>query len=69
MNSEILKNILAVGAGSFVGGTARYLVSLAMKWASKGFLWGTLVVNLLGCLAIGLLWGYFRRTSSEGSIL
>lgn len=67
MNSEILKNILAVGAGSFVGGAARYLVSFAMKGVSKGFPWGTLVVNLLGCLAIGVLWGYFSRTSSEGS--
>lgn len=67
MNLEIIKNILAVGAGSFVGGAARYLVSLAMKGVNKGFPWGTLVVNLLGCLIIGLLWGYFSRTSGEGS--
>ena len=67
MISEVFKNLLAVGAGGFVGGAARYLVSFAMKGVSKGFPWGTLVVNLLGCLAIGVLWGYFSRTSSEGS--
>ena len=56
-----------VGAGSFVGGAARYLVSLLMKGAGKGFPWGTLTVNLLGCFLIGLLWGVFSKTSSEGS--
>ena len=49
MVSYIIKNILAVGAGSFLGGVARYLVSLAMKGFSKGFPWATLAVNLVGC--------------------
>jgi len=65
--SEIFRNVLMVGAGSFVGGAARYLVSLLMKGAGKGFPWGTLTVNLLGCFLIGLLWGVFSKTSSEGS--
>ena len=64
---EIIKNILAVGAGSFVGGAARYLVSLAMKGIGKGFPWATLVVNLLGCLMIGLLWGLLSRNASEST--
>ena len=42
MVADIIKNVLLVGAGSFIGGTARYLVSLAMKNASKGFPWATL---------------------------
>ena len=67
MTSEILKNILAVGAGSCVGGIARYLISIAMKGAGKGFPWGTLTVNLIGCLLIGLLWGYFSKTATEGT--
>ena len=54
-----------VGCGSFIGGAARYLVSIAMKTVGKGFPWGTLIVNLAGCLAIGLLWGIFSKTSSE----
>jgi fluoride ion exporter CrcB/FEX len=34
---EIIKNILAVGMGSFIGGAARYLISLTMKGIGKGF--------------------------------
>ena len=67
MAPDIIKNILAVGAGSFIGGTARYLVSLAMKGIGKGFPWATLAVNLLGCLMIGMLWGILSRNASEGS--
>ena len=66
MVSDIIKNVAIVGAGSFIGGAARYLVSLVMKGVSKGFPWATLVVNVLGCFLIGLLWGLFSRGSSEG---
>ena len=62
-----IRNIIAVGAGSFIGGIARYLVSLAMKGISKGFPWATLLVNLLGCLIIGLLWGFLSRNTSEST--
>ena len=56
MQIDIIKNILIVGCGSFLGGAARYLISIAMKGVNKGFPWGTLLVNLIGCLIIGLLW-------------
>ena len=67
MVSDIIKNILIVGAGSFMGGAARYLVSLVMKGVSRGFPWATLVVNLVGCFLIGLLWGVFSKNGTEGS--
>ena len=67
MVPEIIKNIAVVGAGSFLGGAARYLVSLAMKGISKGFPWATLAVNLVGCFLIGLLWGVFSKNGTEGS--
>ena len=67
MVSDIIKNTVFIGCGSFLGGAARYLISVAMKTMSKGFPWGTLVVNLVGCLVIGLLWGFFSKTSSEGN--
>lgn len=67
MLPDTIRNIIAVGAGSFIGGIARYLVSLAMKGISKGFPWATLLVNLLGCLIIGLLWGFLSRNASENT--
>ena len=67
MLPDTIRNIIAVGAGSFIGGIARYLVSLAMKCISKGFPWATLLVNLLGCLIIGLLWGFLSRNASEST--
>ena len=67
MLPDTIRNIIAVGAGSFIGGIARYLVSLVMKSISKGFPWATLLVNLLGCLTIGLLWGFLSRNASEST--
>ncbi len=66
MVSDLIKNVLLVGAGSFLGGAARYLVSLAFKGVGRGFPWGTLLVNLAGCFLIGLFWGLFSRSSGSG---
>ena len=62
----MLRNILWVGAGSFVGGAMRYAVSLLMKY-SGGFPWATFTVNLLGCMATGLLWGLFGEQLERAS--
>ena len=67
MLPDTIRNIIAVGAGSFIGGIARYIVSLAMKGISKGFPWATVLVNLSGCLIIGLLWGFLSRNISEST--
>ena len=67
MTTSVLNSILMVGAGSFLGGAARYAISLAMKTLSKGFPWATLAANLIGCLLIGILWGCFSRSSNDGS--
>ena len=67
MLPDTIRNIIAVGAGSFIGGIARYLVTLAMKGISKGFPWATVLVNLIGCLIIGLLWGFLSRNDSEST--
>jgi fluoride exporter len=53
---------LAVGLGGALGSIGRYSISLAAARLSPGDLpLGTLSVNLLGCLLIGLLWGLFER--------
>jgi CrcB protein len=67
-----MKDLLLVGSGGFVGATLRYLVGLlalraapvthSPASAQAGLLAGTLAVNTLGCLAIGLLTGLTERT-------
>lgn len=53
-----MKIILAIGTGSFIGGISRYLLSqfIQTKFPST-FPFGTLGVNILGCLLIGLVFG------------
>ena len=61
----MLKSILIVGAGSFLGGALMFLISTLMKGAcTSSFPWATLTVNLLGCLLIGVIYGLFARHSS-----
>ena len=43
-------------AGAVVGAPLRYfLQGRVQDWSGPGFPWGTLVVNVSGCLVIGLL--------------
>lgn len=58
MVSEIIKNIAVVGAGSFIGGAARYMASFAMKGIGKKFPWATLAVSVIVGIALVAL-GYF----------
>ncbi|MEU9980538.1 fluoride efflux transporter CrcB [Streptomyces sp. NPDC050856] len=49
---------LLVLAGGAVGASLRYLTDRAVRARqSSVFPWGTLVVNVLGCLVLGLLTG------------
>jgi fluoride exporter len=54
-----LINVLLVGAGGFVGSALRFVVGTwVMRMAGTPvFPYGTLTVNILGCLVIGLLAG------------
>jgi len=53
-----MTQLLAVGLGGFVGATLRWwLTSLVETRFAGSFPLGTLAVNLLGCLLIGVLWG------------
>ena len=68
----MIKDILFVGIGSGIGGICRYLVSLSMGHIHNGFPLGTFVVNIVGCLLIGILWGVtsrFPNLSSAFSLL
>jgi CrcB protein len=52
--------ILLIAAGGGAGALLRYLVSgLVYKVADSPFPFGTLVVNVFGCLVAGSLFAYF----------
>jgi fluoride exporter len=54
--------LLLAGIGGFIGSALRYSVSGFVQGFSRNhFPFGTLAVNLLGCLAIGLL-SYLAET-------
>lgn len=59
-----MRLLLFIGIGSFVGGVLRYLTA---QWVQGKFLsafpFGTLGVNIAGCLAIGLVFGLSERSS------
>lgn len=59
-----MKVIIAIGAGSFIGGTLRYLLSqfVQTKFLSV-FPFGTFLVNIIGCFLIGLFFGLADRGS------
>ena len=49
-------NMLFIFIGSGLGGVARYLTSLGVSnVVSKNFPFGTMLVNVLGCVAIGTM--------------
>ncbi len=59
---SMIRSLIVVGLGSFVGGGLRFLLSgLAKQYIHHPFPLGTFVVNILGCLAIGLFYGCFER--------
>lgn len=61
----MLKSLLIVGTGSFIGGAMRYLLSTyIMNMYGQTFPWGTLVVNLLGCFVFGIIFALFSKHNS-----
>jgi|CXWL01.1.fsa_nt_gi CrcB protein len=51
-----MMNLLLVALGGAVGSAARYGVGVAAtRWLGHGLPWGTLIVNVVGGVAMGLL--------------
>jgi CrcB protein len=54
---SLLIQLLCVGAGGFLGAIGRFVITLGVQRYAKGFPAGTMVVNVVGCLLLGLLLG------------
>lgn len=53
-----MRLLLLVGAGSFIGGVLRYVIAhFVQSKFLPAFPFGTLAVNVVGCFAIGLIFG------------
>lgn len=60
-----MTQILAIAAGGSIGAVMRFLVSTGVYgWFGRGFPYGTLVVNVLGSLVMGLLYELFLQRLS-----
>ena len=56
------RNIILVAVGSLLGGAGRYLIALLVTRAFlTAFPFGTFIVNIAGCLAIGVIYGLSER--------
>jgi CrcB protein len=73
MQASFVTQVMMVGAGGFIGSALRFAVS---GWVQRlagtgGFPFGTLAVNVLGCLAIGVLGGLaeYRQLFDPGTRL
>jgi CrcB protein len=47
--------LLVIAAGGVLGSSARYGAALVLPHAAAGVPWATLLVNVIGCLLIGVL--------------
>ena len=57
-------NVIAVGLGGFAGAVLRYLIGLIPVNESIAFPIKTFIINILGCIMIGLIVTYAARNSS-----
>lgn len=60
-----MNQILAIAAGGSIGAVMRFFVSTGIySWLGKGFPYGTLAVNVIGSLLMGLLYELFLQRLS-----
>ena len=51
-----MNTIIAVAVGGALGSVLRHGVNVAaLRWIGAGFPWGTFIVNLVGCFAMGIV--------------
>lgn len=58
-----MRDLLLIFLGGGIGSACRYLVSTTInRHLCDSFAWGTMTVNLIGCLLIGFLVGLIDRS-------
>lgn len=58
----MVKSIMIVGLGGFIGTVARFLISRYFQVnVLSVFPWSTFIVNIVGCLLIGLIYGISEK--------
>lgn len=58
----MLKSILMVGMGGFIGTVARFLIARYFQFnVNSAFPWSTFIVNIVGCLLIGIIYGLSEK--------
>jgi len=58
----MVKSILIVGLGGFIGSVARFLVSRYFQEnVASVFPWSTIIVNIIGSLIIGIIYGISEK--------
>jgi CrcB protein len=61
---EMIKTLLLIGSGGFLGSISRFLTSRFLQNNfPSAFPLGTFVVNITGCLLIGIIYGFSERSS------
>ena len=66
----MIKNLFLVLLGGGFGSIARYLLSYFFtKNNTLSFPWATFIANSIGCLIIGLLFGYIQKNNLQNETL
>ena len=60
----MIRLLLIVGSGGFIGTVLRYLVSRYFQQTFvSSFPFGTFAVNIIGCLILGIIYGVSEKTA------
>lgn len=68
-DGRLVRTLAAVALGGVLGAELRYLTGLLLTSAAEGFPWATLVVNIVGGFAMGLLTVVLTRSHDPHPLL
>jgi CrcB protein len=65
-----MNQVIAIAVGGAVGSVLRYGLSTGVHaWLGRGFPYGTLAVNVLGCLVMGVLFVLLTERFAASGVL